>query len=86
MLTAGALGQPRTQHARERLERLGDLCGDVRRHQGIENQGRFQVGKKSEVLVRFSTVACEHGVADAEGDIVCQPWKPMKLSLVKNQR
>ena len=50
----------------------------------MENQGLFQVGKKSEVFVRFSTVAGEHGAADAEGDIVCQPLEPMKLSLVKN--
>jgi catalase len=74
----------RTPHARERLRRLRNLYGDVRHHQVIENQGLFQVGKKSESFVRFSIMAGEHGAADDEGDIVCQPLELMKLSLVKN--
>lgn len=63
---------------------LRNLYGDVRDHQLIENQGLFQIGKKSEVFVRFSTVTGEHGAADAAGDIVCQPLELMKLSFVKN--
>ena len=62
-------GHPRAAHARQGFRRVRHVDGDAR-HLAVHVAKIFsEIGKKTEMFARFSTVAGERGAADAERDI-----------------